>query len=450
MDIDIGALSLNESTTSTSVTATLTKLKEQIYMDDPVIVGEACSTLRKMVSLEHAPPLDEVVSFGFVPRLLDLLLSTVPSIQCESCWVITNILSGASKYVTFIIQSGGLVRLCSLVSSNDESLREQVIWAIGNIAGDNAQHRDLVLAANVLPMLLTYLRATNAKLSLKRLLIWTVSNLCRGKPKPSLALVGEALPVIANIIATEVDREMMVDALWAMSYLSDATNEDIYEIIKTGVVPRIVQLLNIDEISVLVPSLRTFGNLVTGDDKSTLYVLSMNPFPALKKLLQSPKNAIIKETVWSMSNIVACSTKIIQMAIDAQMLPPLIQMLSVNSRVDLQKEILWCVSNLVDGGNQEQINYVMIDLNAFTILCNLLPTKQDQALSLILSSIASVFKHCPSKGELYANKLVQLDGIASFERIFSSPKGFPQDDTKAFNEIRNAIIKYTPSASLQI
>ena len=60
-----------------------------------------------------------------------------------------------------------------------------------------------MLAAGALPNLLPLVHA-EAKLSFLRNATWTLSNFCRGKPHPSLELVGAALPVLAQLIYSQV------------------------------------------------------------------------------------------------------------------------------------------------------------------------------------------------------------------------------------------------------
>ena len=58
--------------------------------------------------------------------------------------------------------------------------------------------------------------------------------------------------------------------------------------------------------SVLVPALRTVGNIVTGDDMQTQIIINCGALPCLLNLLTtSHKKSIKKEACWTISNITA-------------------------------------------------------------------------------------------------------------------------------------------------
>ena len=116
------------------------------------------------------------------------------------------------------------------------------MWALGNIAGDSAKLRDLVLGAEALMPLLRQLDPNTTRMSMLRNATWTLSNFCRGKPQPNFELVKPALPTLAGLIYSN-DEEVLTDACWALSYLSDGTNEKIQAVIDAGVCRILVELL---------------------------------------------------------------------------------------------------------------------------------------------------------------------------------------------------------------
>ena len=60
------------------------------------------------------------------------------------------------------------------------------------------------------------------------------------------------------------------------------------------VIPHLVKLLDSGELPVMTPSLRTLGNIVTGNDVQTDAVIESNAVPVFAKLLQHPKMNIVK------------------------------------------------------------------------------------------------------------------------------------------------------------
>lgn len=70
-------------------------------------------------------------------------------------------------------------------------------------------------------------------------------------------------------------------------------------------VPKMVEFMQHTSVNLQIPAIRTIGNIATGSDKQTQYVIDSNALPLIKLLLSHQKNAIRKEAAWTTSNVAA-------------------------------------------------------------------------------------------------------------------------------------------------
>lgn len=153
--------------------------------------------------------------------------------------------SGTTEQTQQVVDHGVIPELIKLLSSSSsKEVRTQAIWTLGNISGDGAVFRNLVLQGGAVAPLIKILEEAVSERAENTLKYgtWALSNFCRGKPSPPYEGIKDALPILAKVIMGQEDLEVLVDALWCLSYLSDSgKQEGIQGVIDTGVVPYVVQ-----------------------------------------------------------------------------------------------------------------------------------------------------------------------------------------------------------------
>ncbi|KAL8161966.1 hypothetical protein V2J09_013455 [Rumex salicifolius] len=368
----------------------LPQLISVVYSDNAQLQVESTMQFRKLLSIERSPPIEEVIQAGVVPRFVEFLQrEDFPQLQFEAAWALTNIASGTSENTKVVIDHGAVPIFVKLLGSPSDDVREQAVWALGNVAGDSPRCRDLVLGHGALPPLLLQLNE-QSKLSMLRNATWTLSNFCRGKPQPHFELVKPALPALERLVHLN-DEEVLTDACWALSYLSDGTNDKIQEVINVGVCPRLVELLMHPSSAVLIPALRTVGNIVTGDDMQTQCIIRAGALPCLLGLLtHNHKKSIKKEACWTISNITAGNKEQIQAVIEAGLIGPLVSLLQT-AEFEIKKEAAWAISNATSGGTPDQIKF-LVSQGCIKPLCDLLISPDPRIITVCLEGLENILK----------------------------------------------------------
>jgi len=396
-------------------------LANMVLSTDPLAQYNATVQIRKLLSIANEPPIDQVVASGVVPRLVAFLDSENRNLQFEAAWALTNIASGTSEQTQLLVRFGAVDPFIRLLSNQDEDLREQAVWALGNVAGDSTTARDFIIAKGILEPLLVILQFPSNKVSMQRTATWTLSNLCRGKPAPPFHNVAPSLPVLARLLYYP-DQEVLVDAVWAISYLSDGSDENIQAVLNSGVLPRTVELLGHDAFAVKSPAVRAVGNILTGNELQTQAALDLGILPIFLKLLHSPKKTLRKEVCWGLSNVTASNPQQTQAVIDAQIFPKLIAMLD-KEEIEVKRETAWALSNATSWKQPAQVGY-LVSIGSVRPLVELLTSKDSRiiivaldCLNNILATGAVIVKKSPGTVNPFVRVIEEAEGLDRLEDL---------------------------------
>lgn len=114
---------------------------------------------------------------------------------------------------------------------------------------------------------------------------------------------------------------------------------------------------------------------------------------SMRKLLHNSRPKIVEYAAWTISNIVAGNTNQIQKVVDESLLNDIVHLLKSG---DSSK------------GSDEQIIYLINEINVFEPLCDLLSSEDTRLIVVILSILKNLFAFADKKGCLDQSCMVNI------------------------------------------
>ncbi|XP_031486501.1 importin subunit alpha-9 [Nymphaea colorata] len=390
---------------------------------------ESLRKLRRLLSKSMTPPIVAAVEAGAVPLLVQCLSFGSQDEQLlEAAWCLTNIAAGEPEQTQALLPALPLL-IAHLGEKSSIHVAEQCAWAIGNLAGEGVEMRNILLAQGALPPLARMLLSNRG--STARTAAWTLSNLIKGPdPKAAMDLI-KSNGVLESIIQhlKKMDDELATEVSWVVVYLSALSNLAVNEMVKSEVVHLLVERLAASEqLQLLIPVLRSIGNLVAGNSYITDAVLVVGHgitdkiVLGLIKCLKSEHRVLKKEAAWVLSNIAAGSVSHKRLIYSSEAVLLLLQLLSTAS-FDIRKEVAYALGNLcvvpAEGSGQPNVMLehltALIDRGCLSGYISLVRSPDIEAARLGLQFLELVMRGLPN-GE--GPKLVEKeDGIDAMERF---------------------------------
>lgn len=389
----------------------------------------ALRDLRRLLSKSEFPPVEAALKAGAIPILVQCLSFGSPDEQLlEAAWCLTNIAAGKPEETEALLPALPLL-IAHLGEKSSLSVAEQCAWAIGNVAGEGGKLRSVLLSQGALLPLARMMLPNKG--STVKTAAWALSNLIKG-PDPEAATelirVDGVLDAIVRHLK-KADDELATEVAWVIVYLSALSNVATSMLVKNDVLQLLVdRLATSNSLQLLIPVLRSLGNLVAGDSQTIYAVLvpgheiTDNVIKVLVKSLKSEHRVLKKEAAWVLSNIAAGSAEHKRLINSSEAVPLLLRLLST-APFDIRKEVAYVLGNLCvaptegDGKPNLILEHLvsLVGRGCLPGFIDLVRSADTEAARLGLQFMELVLRGMPN-GE--GPKLVEReDGIDAMERF---------------------------------
>eukprot|EP01028_Stygiella_incarcerata_P001165 TRINITY_DN1186_c0_g1_i1.p1 TRINITY_DN1186_c0_g1~~TRINITY_DN1186_c0_g1_i1.p1 ORF type:complete len:464 (-),score=137.30 TRINITY_DN1186_c0_g1_i1:1169-2497(-) len=418
METDLKKLSLNASETeeeefpavtdeeSHSIIERMSELFMDACSEDEKKKEDAFFLIRRALCLERDPPIDDVVHGGWVPVVVRELDSN-PSerIQFETAWILTNIASGKETGTRAVMETGAIPVLLGKLASSTGDVKQQVLWAIGNIAGDHEIAFEELMKYHAFEVIVQELQGESSISKSVKYGVWTIGNLLRGRASPPLDLIGPALDLFVFYLSCE-DESVIVDVCWALNYVTAKGEDHIQSVLDVGLAPKLVAFLRKSFISLIIMWM----------GQTLLNAGLVASFPIL---LQHSVQKIVKEACWALSNITAGPSSHVQLVIDAGIMP-FMMTLSTSHNPGISCEAMWTLANATNG-TTSQIRY-LVDNGIIGVIRRHLQGSHAKTILVALDALKNVLKsgrqmNAPPAENPYCIMFEQESGLDALESL---------------------------------
>lgn len=391
------------------------------------ILVDATRDFRRMLTVQKNIPARDLIKMGILPYLVRNLAVNTPTSSVtlifESAWTLTNI--AATECGTDVAQAGAVKPLIRLLRHCEVRVRDQAIWCLGNIAGEGPALRDLILQEQPIDLLLQNIGECRHMDYLQNI-VWTMSSLCRGDPKPPTNVTSKMVFPLVSLLDQGISAEVTIDILWALNYLSDHDEKQLDLVVCSGVAHKLIRLLGDDKFKRgrgAIPVVKILGNFVAGNEIQTQTAIDSGILNHLSWLLGNKKKALRKEASWLASNIAGGSVKQITMLVDT---PRILEQIINIAKADVwlvRKEALFAVANICTCGNQKHI-MALVDAGGLeSLVCALQLESIDPTMLVgLLEALITVLKVGESFTDLnYIGIIEECNGVDFIENLQTHP-----------------------------
>ena len=174
------------------------------HNQDHLVQLESAILLRKLLSLEEDPPIQQILESGVIKTLINIIETSKDQLlRAEAIWGLVNAARGNSEQIDFLAQKK-VPELFIKALEDNLYMVKQAVWGVSNLAANSVSKRNQLLDLGGMGLVVkVYRRIKDQGIKFYGFVdevIWSASNLCRLRPSPHYSKIIEALPMFVEVL----------------------------------------------------------------------------------------------------------------------------------------------------------------------------------------------------------------------------------------------------------
>jgi hypothetical protein len=388
------------------------------------LLFSATSTLKKLLGCSNNPPITQVARPEVISKLISLLDGDDRNVIYEALWCLTNLGYGPSEVICQMMDKGVLPPLCRLINHTDVLVSDSALWVLSNLATEETARKRIVESGVIdLCLEIFHSEAPQRKHDYSNLL-HLISNLILGSDYPPEShIYTQVLTFVPWAFAQERE-SIIAKACWICCYIADSTDANKLElIIQLGLLPKLMELLLAPSPSIVVPAVRTIGNIAGGNDVQTQAILDLDLLSRLHALLDHSERQVRKDAMWCLSNITAGTIDQTMSVIQHPIMAIALEKMN-DIDLEIRREATWAVVNAIG-----ILPFCMILQLSYTRVIDSLYRSLDYndaiMLKITLEGLMDLLSKEKEAGETaMLSRFEELGGLTALNSLMMHPNAF--------------------------
>ncbi len=380
-----------------SVKKAVDGIRAGIFSEDPNLQLRSAVDAERMLKNANPPLIDTFIEAGIVPRLVSFMEK--PELQHNVVFILVQITSKAfsDHQNQVFVDAGAVPHLISLLNSDNSEL---ILGSVLVLLTIIKRRPEFVIECGIVEPILRLARS-EISVDILRLVSLTIMCLIYGliahQRSPQIAFIKKMTPTLLELLQY-ADDEIVCHACKAVSAAIITTDaiEHASLINDFRIVPHLVRLLDHGNVDIVRESLDALSFIISSAIDHADEVLEAGALPIIAGLLKHETSAVVSATR-VIANVFCGRADQIQKVIDAQILQPLIEVLSTGD-FESRKVSVRAVTNLSFKGTPAQI-ITLCQHGVLKPMCDLLASNDDELVDSLLKGIENILAAVKRQGE---------------------------------------------------